>query len=563
MAALASARWRTVVLLVLGVTAAKLLYLAFVCPYSLVEDEAHYWEWSRRLEWSYYSKGPGVAWAIAASDWFFARLGIPTSEFTVRVPSVLASAVLTLAIAALARRATGNPRAGLYAALAATLSPVLWFGGLLMTIDVPYAACWALAALCAWAALRERSGPAWLGLGAALGAGFLFKYTILLLVPGLLAFALVSRRAGTLRLAPAWTAWFLPALAIFALALAPVTIWNAQHDWATLRHLLGHLGLAGGDVAPTQGTHGWRYKPGWTFTLIGSQLPLLGPIMILAVWSVFRTLRSSDRRSDLWTGQLYLILCALPIFLFYLVVSFIAEPEGNWPLAGWVTLIALAGWGAVTAVDEWRTQLAAWTADPARPWRGFIRRRPETFPRMMWQLTLVVGVSVALISLRADWLADNPVTRAIEARARSAGLLAPGRRIVPLGRLMGGPAMGADADRLARELTVSTGKPAFVIAKQYGRASLLAFYMPGRPTVYCSSGKGDGRRTQYDLWPQTSLDDPSLLGRPAVLVGGYKEEWTPAFHAVTEHGLLQGESKKDRITYLATQYQGFPAPPSR
>jgi hypothetical protein len=33
----------------------------------LSPDEAHYWEWSRRLDWSYYSKGPFVAYLIALS----------------------------------------------------------------------------------------------------------------------------------------------------------------------------------------------------------------------------------------------------------------------------------------------------------------------------------------------------------------------------------------------------------------------------------------------------------------------------------------------------------------
>ena len=33
-------------------------------PVDLSGDEAQYWDWSRHLDWSYYSKGPGVAVAI-------------------------------------------------------------------------------------------------------------------------------------------------------------------------------------------------------------------------------------------------------------------------------------------------------------------------------------------------------------------------------------------------------------------------------------------------------------------------------------------------------------------
>ena len=48
----------------LGAFVLRAVYLRWLCPYDLVEDEAHYWLWSRFLDWSYYSKGPGVAWVI-------------------------------------------------------------------------------------------------------------------------------------------------------------------------------------------------------------------------------------------------------------------------------------------------------------------------------------------------------------------------------------------------------------------------------------------------------------------------------------------------------------------
>src|ERR1051326_8653797 len=115
-------RWRGVLWLVGGVTLLRLAYIAWWCPYTLIEDEAHYWEWSRRLEWSYYSKGPGVAWAIAASDWLCQWLGLGLSEFTVRLPSVLMAAALTIGIAGLARAATGDRRAGFYAAALSLLA---------------------------------------------------------------------------------------------------------------------------------------------------------------------------------------------------------------------------------------------------------------------------------------------------------------------------------------------------------------------------------------------------------------------------------------------------------
>ena len=58
-------RWLAV-FLILAVTAFRVCYLFFWGPYDLAPDEGHYWDWSRHLDWSYYSKGPLVAWIIRA-----------------------------------------------------------------------------------------------------------------------------------------------------------------------------------------------------------------------------------------------------------------------------------------------------------------------------------------------------------------------------------------------------------------------------------------------------------------------------------------------------------------
>ena len=46
-------------------------YLNHNCPIDLSGDEAQYWDWSRKLDWSYYSKGPLVAYIIRASSAIF------------------------------------------------------------------------------------------------------------------------------------------------------------------------------------------------------------------------------------------------------------------------------------------------------------------------------------------------------------------------------------------------------------------------------------------------------------------------------------------------------------
>jgi hypothetical protein len=143
--------------------------------------------------------------------------------------------------------------------------------------------------------------------------------------------------------------------------------------------------------------------------------------------------------------------------------------------------------------------------------------------------------------------------------AGAGGLHNADRPLIPVGRLMGGRTVSLAAESLRQKIAAETGAEPFLIAQHYGRASQLAFYIPGHPTIYCSSARSDGRRTQYDLWPETSLDDPALRGRPAVCVGGHLYQWEPAFERTEEFGMLEGEPKASRLTFVGYGYKGFPA----
>ncbi|MEK6703981.1 MAG: glycosyltransferase family 39 protein, partial [Planctomycetota bacterium] len=213
-----AASWRSILGLVLGVSLARIVYLAWLCPYTLIEDEAHYWEWSRRLDWSYYSKGPGVAWAIAAAT----RL-LGDHEYAVRLPAVISSAIAALSLAGLARDASGEKRAGFFAAACFQLVPMFFTTSMLMTIDMPYAACWSVAAWAAWRAFDRSSPGAWATLGLAIAAGIAFKYTMLLLIPGILAFAVVRRHDARPRpVGP------IIAGSLSLLGLVPILVWNSS-----------------------------------------------------------------------------------------------------------------------------------------------------------------------------------------------------------------------------------------------------------------------------------------------------------------------------------------------
>jgi cytochrome bd-type quinol oxidase subunit 2 len=383
--------------------------------------------------------------------------------------------------------------------------------------------------------------------------GVLYKYTMLLVLPGLLVWALVWRGTG-IRGRGARShgvVWLVIGLLLLLASLLPIVLWNQQHGWTTLKHLFGHLGIEGGDVPATQGKDGWEYNPLWTLTLVGTQLGLVGPVLVLGAMGAIRAWRERANDRAAWHAASFLIAVAAPMYLFYLIVSFVAEPEGNWPLAGAVSLLPLAGRQAVRGWDDYRDRVLAWRALPVpRPWQGFFVRSPWTATSALWIAAVVVGIGLLVFGLRLDVVARLPGVS----------------RVVPVGRFTGAQRMGAHAGRIVEELRSQSGQEPFVIAHHYGRASQLSYYMPGRPDVYCSSSvMPGGRVTPWDFWPELDLRRAVALGgRPALVVGLTHRHWEAVFERVEYVGALEGDHKLDkdgrptRPAFRAYGFRGFP-----
>jgi hypothetical protein len=508
--------WRAVWALAVGLFLVRVAYHLWLSPFELAGDEAHYWDWSRHLALSYYSKGPGVAWAIWASTSIFGH-----AEWAIRLPAAIASLVATLAIARLAQRcAGGDARVAFLGAVAFCLVPAFQATSMLMTIDMPYIACWALAALAAWEMIDRqdagRSGVGWAALlGLAIGVGFLFKYTMLLLLPGLLLYRLLR---------PARTTAARGLIASVACALVagivaqPVLLWNQQHGWPTVAHLLGHLGMAGGDLPPDHAPGG-AWTPRWFLEFAGAQIAIVGPIIVLMIGAIVRALARARQPGRDAAANAFLACCAAPIVLIYLGVSLINDAEGNWALAGYTTAGALVATRAPTELTRYHALVRRWrTLDPPRPRQGILRRKPETG----WQIAWHWSIGYALVA-GIGMLALAPLGRV--------PLLAD---VVPTHRLMG-HAERAETLENALRATHGTGtRDALVIAHRYDEASRMAYHLfrsmgADAPTVTSGSRYLGDRASSYDYWPETSVNAPRWRGATILLYGGGQPKWERGF----------------------------------
>ncbi len=529
---------RAMLALIVLVTLVRLVWLAFLSPYALSEDEAHYWEWAQRLDMSYYSKGPGIAWTI----WLSTSL-LGDTYFGVRAGAPLFGALAAWGVYLLGRRVYG-PRVGLVAGVLVLLIPAYQVVGLLMTIDGPYLACWALSAWCTHRALIDRRGSAWVLLGLGLGVGFLYKYTILLLALGLVLMLIVHRRRFT-RVSP----WALGGLAVFGVCLLPVLIWNAQHDWVTVRHLLGHLGLAGGDIPIVPAcAHKDGFFPLWTLEFVGAQAGIIGPVLILAGLGIARIVRTGAS-----AGELLLLWSGLPVVVFYLVVSLFSEGEANWPIAGYFTLLPIAAREGVAGMDR----LLALRARCRRESPPV--REPANLRHVLLSACVVYGLVGGLGLLLLDPISKIPGVG----------------DVARIDRLRRGPVLAARVLEEIDTLRGQRGGEPFVMGSHYGRVSLLAFEFRRMGVdgveVFCASavlpafpeeGLCPGRRTQYDMWEDTNLRNPAVVarlrGRDAVLLGATRRQWEVAFESIVEVG--GRHAPQDEVSFIGHGFRGFADP---
>ena len=425
-------------------TVFKLLILA-VNPLDLSPDEAHYWEWSRRLDWAYYSKGPVVAVLIAAST----AVGGDT-DLAVRLPALVLSAVLALVTYLFLRR-VGRPGVALLAV--ALLHSGLFYGtlGIGMTTDPPLLVFWILGLWAAYEAVQRRAPRMWLGVGLATGFGTLSKYTAAIFLPSCLLFLIAAADPASRR-RHLGSPWFWAGWALFALTLLPVAAWNLGHGGVNIAHNLGH-------VVTQRGLH---LRAKFLAELLGGQLGLVGPVLLpLLGWLGWRGWRQCRDARDPAAGLL--LFTTIPLAGLCLGVALTRPVYANWPMPLYLSGIVL-----LAHLAE-RDQVVA---------------RGGAFPLGAALLTNGVVLMVAYVILLT--LASG-VTFGV----------APQR--LALRKMAGWQQLGDRVETLLAHADASARPISFVVASEYGPASLIAFYARRHPRVLCANVSGR-RMNQYDVW---------------------------------------------------------------
>jgi len=243
-------------------------YRAAVVNYSgisLFFDEAQYWDWSREMQWGYYSKPPMIAALIKASTAVFGD-GI----LGVKLLTMLCYVATAAAMVGLARAlwpTSSGVRTGVVAGALFLTAPMVGLMSLIASTDAPLLLFWTLAAWALWRAQVTNRIGLWLLCGALCGLGLLSKYTMgAFAITALWAlWGVQGPKRGLLRVGP-WAA-----LAAALVVLSPNLIWNAEMGFPTLQHTA--------DITTRSSRDG---GPATALIFAVGQLLILGPIAVIA-----------------------------------------------------------------------------------------------------------------------------------------------------------------------------------------------------------------------------------------------------------------------------------------
>jgi 4-amino-4-deoxy-L-arabinose transferase-like glycosyltransferase len=317
---------RTALLLILAVT----LWRIALLPYGtdLFVDEAQYWFWGQNLDFGYYSKPPMIAWVIRAVT----SLAGSSDPFFIRLAGPLFHMATALMIMACARRIIGESHAG-WAGVTYVTAPAVALASVYISTDTVLLFFVAVT-LWAYARLTARpSLPTALLMGAAFGAAFLSKYSVLLMLPGALVALVVVREARI-----AWRDLVVAGIAAAAVA-SPNLIWNLTHQGTSVRHTAelaewGHMHV---DVLNALG-------------FFGAQFGVVGPVIFAAMLAA--SIAVLRRRALPWQAILFWL--SMPVVALLTVQGLIGKAYANWAAPAYIAGVLLAVWWLN---DRWKTGL--------------------------------------------------------------------------------------------------------------------------------------------------------------------------------------------------------------
>ncbi|XHX78735.1 MAG: ArnT family glycosyltransferase [Stenomitos frigidus ULC029] len=349
-------------------------------------DEGYYYLYSLHPDWSYFDHPLLVALTTGFGPW----LTHTVSPFTIRLGSLLLHTGSLLLLYLTSARLFSRQAASLTLAIA-TLIPIFQLSfGILTLPDSPLMFFWTATlyvAVCEFFGTQQtvaesdvapqRRGDAEEAsphstakrkqatllsplpspycptyrlaiVGLLVGLACLSKYHGLALGFGLIGFCLTSPRYRAALLSP----WMLASLGLFTLAILPIVIWNAQHDWVSLR-------FQSGRAVPDQGYSfldllvTFLAGVGYLFPTFGFPLWWVSGKAVVETMRQKKTAETQRRRESLSSSfspypLSFSLWFSLPLMLTFTLMGGYRSILPTWAMPGFWSATLLLGQQAVS-----------------------------------------------------------------------------------------------------------------------------------------------------------------------------------------------------------------------
>lgn len=288
--------------------------------FQLHYDESYYYIWGQNLSLSYYDHPPMIAYMIRLSTLFW------HSEFFVRLPALITTAITVLVLYKLALRMFDQKTANITViiALSCTLIEGMFF---IVTPDSPLLMFWALTLYALHRGFFEDRVLYIYLAGLFAGCSLLSKYTGILIFPGVFLFLITNKNFRHYLAKKDIYLAFILALVVFS----PVIVWNYNHQWVSFLFQLNH------GVDSDHKINWQSFGDFW-----GGALLVVSPIIFLSMlYYVIRYWKSNLSSSKL----AFLFWNYFFGLMFFAYCSLFKHTEANWPAPIYLSgMIILAYW---------------------------------------------------------------------------------------------------------------------------------------------------------------------------------------------------------------------------
>ena len=271
----------------------------------IVGDEAYYWFWSQNLQLSYFDHPAMIAWILKISHEISKFVHISDS-LGLRLSTIFISTYTFYIWSKIFNFENDKSKQSVFLFTCFyMLNPLLGFGGIIATPDIPLMLFWALSALTIKKIIQHHRSLDYALLGLFLGLGFCSKYHIVLFPITYLAYFLINKKISQFHLKKV----VLSLLFGFIFSM-PVLIWNYQNDFSSFRFQLSH-GLGSSENIS-------QYDWLWTTSYLLGQVIIFNPVLIYEL--IIRVKNNFSKSLSIYQ------------WLFFIYSSFKAKVEANWPI---------------------------------------------------------------------------------------------------------------------------------------------------------------------------------------------------------------------------------------